>query len=125
MKKKKLLFWGYFWRYGIILLTIIVPSLIGIILKNIKVAEKYAESSFFFFMGIGFLAMGIDYILAVILKMPHILLVNQSAYHIKMNPDDLDWEDISRKEFIMIGIIFVVLGILFEVVTISKLMAVL
>lgn len=125
MKKKKLLFWGYFWRYGIILLTIILPLVIGIILKNIKVAEKYAESSFFFLMGIGLLAMGIDYILAIILKMPHILLVCQSAYHGKMNPDNLDWENIDKNEFIMIGIMLVVLGILFEVITINKLMAVL
>ena len=55
--------------------------------------------------------MGLDYILACIFEWDHILLVNQSSYHNKMNPNDLDFNDLNKKEFISIGILFFILGV--------------
>ena len=55
--------------------------------------------------------MGLDYILACIFEWDHILLVNQSSYHNKMNPNDLDFNDLNKKEFICIGIFFFILGV--------------
>ena len=55
--------------------------------------------------------MGLDYVLACIFEWDHMLLVNQSSYHNKMNPNDLDFNDLNKKEFIGIGIFFFILGV--------------
>ena len=55
--------------------------------------------------------MGLDFILACIFEWNHILLVNQSSNHNKMNPNDLDFNDLNKKEFIVIGILFFILGV--------------
>ena len=120
MKKRRLLFWGRFWRYGIIILTVALSLITPIIIKNIPSVEQYAKASQLFVMGLGLLAMGIDAIVAIIFKMPHILLVNQSAYHMKMNPNDLNWNDLNQGEWIFIGIFLSALGILSIIVSIFE-----
>ena len=60
--------------------------------------------------------MGLDYILACIFEWNHILLVNQSSNHNKINPNDLDFNDLNKKEFIVIGILFFILGVAILVV---------
>lgn len=110
MKKRSLLFWGYFWRYGSIFLTIALSFLVGLILLNIESTKKYATLVFCLVFGGGFIATGLDYILAIVFKKPHILLMNQSASHQRMNPDDISWEDISKKDWIGVGSIFIALG---------------
>ena len=60
--------------------------------------------------------MGLDFILACIFEWDHILLVNQSSNHNKMNPNDLDFNDLNKKEFISIGILFFILGVAILVV---------
>ena len=55
--------------------------------------------------------MGLDCIFECIFEWDHILLVNQSSHHNKMNPNDLDFNDLNKKEFIGIGIFFFILGV--------------
>ena len=62
-------------------------------------------------MGSGCLAMGIDYIVAVVCKLPHIVLVDQSASHQKMNPDDIVWDGFNKKEWIAVGLLFGIIGL--------------
>lgn len=120
-KARRLLFWGYFWRYGIIALTILLPAISFMILSYIGVLKEYAYIVLFSFT-IPFIIMGADYILAAIFKWPHILLVNQSANHRKMNPYDLNWYDFSVKEFIVIGVILLVAGIGLSIIFLYKLL---
>ena len=119
-KNNRLIFWGYFWRYGIIALAFLLPTILSIIMSNIESLNKYAKYVIAPSIGLPLCAMGIDYILACIFKFPHILLVNQSASHQKMDPDDLDWNSISIKEFIGIGAICLILGIFFMIITIMQ-----
>ena len=56
--------------------------------------------------------MGLDYILACAFKWKHILLVEQSVSHAKMDPDRASWSDFESKDIIIAGIVFVVFGVL-------------
>ena len=54
--------------------------------------------------------MGIDYILSCIFKWDHMILVDQSWYHQKMNTYNLTW-NVNIKEFILVGCVFLFFGI--------------
>ena len=114
MKKKfnerRLLITAYFWRFGIIGLVFLLPLIFGLVFYNIESLNPYTIFAIFISMGVPCVAMGIDYILGCILEFDHIILVNQSCYHHKMNPYNLSW-NVSKKEFIFVGAIFSILGI--------------
>ena len=73
---------------------------------------KYA---ILFSIGIPMCAMGIDYILGCIFEFDHMILVSDSCSHKKMDPYDLVW-NVSKKEFISVGAIFICFGIAMFVV---------
>ena len=54
--------------------------------------------------------MGTDYIFGCILEFDHMILIDQDCSHQKMNPFNLTW-NVSKKEFIGVGLIFLILGI--------------
>ena len=109
-KNKRLLFLGFFFRYGICIVAIGVPFIFVIIGDILNKKDLFYTIGFTFFP-LSFIVMGLDYILACIFEWNHILLVNQSSYHNKMNPNDLDFNDLNKKEFIGIGIFFFILGV--------------
>lgn len=109
-KNKRLLFLGFFFRYGICIVAIGVPFIFVIIGDILNKKDLFYTIGFTFFP-LSFIVMGLDYILACIFEWDHILLVNQSSYHNKMNPNDLDFNDLNKKEFIGIGIFFFILGV--------------
>lgn len=109
-KNKRLLFLGFFFRYGICIIAIGVPFIFMIIGDILDKKDLFYTIGFTFFP-LSFIVMGLDYILACIFEWDHILLVNQSSHHNKMNPNDLDFNDLNKKEFIFIGIFFFILGV--------------
>ena len=109
-KNKRLLFLGFFFRYGICIIAILVPFIFIIIGDILNKKDLFYTIGFTFFP-LSIIVMGLDYILACIFEWDHILLVNQSSYHNKMNPNDLDFNDLNKKEFISIGILFFILGV--------------
>lgn len=109
-KNKKLLFLGFFFRYGICIVAIEVPFIFVIIGDILNKKDLFYTIGFTFFP-LSLIVMGLDYVLACIFEWDHILLVNQSSYHNKMNPNDLDFNDLNKKEFIGIGIFFFILGV--------------
>lgn len=109
-KNKRLLFLGFFFRYGLCIIAILVPFLFIIIGDLLNKKDLFYTIGFTFFP-LSFIVMGLDFILACIFEWDHILLVNQSSYHNKMNPNDLDFNDLNKKEFISIGILFFILGV--------------
>jgi tellurite resistance protein TehA-like permease len=109
-KNKRLLFLGFFFRYGLCITAIGVPFIFIIIGDILNKKDLFYTIGFIFFP-LSIIVMGLDYILACIFEWDHILLVNQSSYHNKMNPNDLDFNDLNKKEFISIGILFFILGV--------------
>ena len=109
---KRLLILGYFWRYGIIALIFVLPAISYLIFSNINSLQLYTPYALFISIGLPMCAMGIDYILGCIFEFDHIILVNTSASHGKMDPYNLTW-NVSKKEFIFIGSFFLLLGIAF------------
>ena len=109
-KNKRLLFLGFFFRYGLCIIAILVPFIFIIIGDIVNKKDLFYTIGFIFFP-LSFIVMGLDFILACIFEWNHILLVNQSSYHNKMNPNDLDFNDLNKKEFIGIGIFFFILGV--------------
>lgn len=117
MKKfnsKKLLAVAYFWRYGIVGVVFILPVIVGLIFFNNEFLHSYTPHAILISIGLPLCAMGIDDILGCIFEFDHIILVNQSSSHLKMDPYNLIW-NVSKKEFIATGIIFLFLGLLFIV----------
>ena len=110
MKNKRLLFLGFFFRYGLCIIAILVPFIFIIIGDILNKKDLFYTIGFIFFP-LSFIVMGLDFILACIFEWNHILLVNQSSNHNKMNPNDLDFNDLNKKEFISIGILFFILGV--------------
>lgn len=109
-KNKRLLFLGFFFRYGLCIIAILVPFIFIIIGDIVNKKDLFYTIGFIFFP-LSIIVMGLDYILACIFEWDHILLVNQSSYHNKMNPNDIDFNDLNKKEFIGIGIFFFILGV--------------
>lgn len=109
-KNKRLLFLGFFFRYGLCITAILVPFIFIIIGDILNKKDLFYTIGFIFFP-LSIIVMGLDYILACIFEWNHILLVNQSSNHNKMNPNDLDFNDLNKKEFIGIGIFFFILGV--------------
>lgn len=109
-RNKRLLFLGFFFRYGICIVAIGVPFIFITIGDILNKKDLFYTIGFTFFP-LSFIVMGLDYILACIFEWNHILLVNQSSYHNKMDPNDLDFNDLNKKEFIGIGIFFFILGV--------------
>ena len=109
-KNKRLLFLGFFFRYGLCIIAILVPFIFIIIGDIVNKKDLFYTIGFIFFP-LSFIVMGLDFILACIFEWNHILLVNQSSNHNKMNPNDLDFNDLNKKEFISIGIFFFILGV--------------
>ena len=107
---KKLLAVAYFWLYGIIGVAFILPIIVGLIFFNNEFLHTYTPQAILISIGLPVCAMGIDYILGCIFEFDHIILVRQSCYRQKMDPYNLIW-NVSKKEFITIGIIFLCLGL--------------
>lgn len=112
---KRLLVIAYFWRYGILGVAFVLPIISGLLFFNIELLQPYTTYAIFFSIGIPLCAMGIDYILGCIFEFDHMILVSDSCYHKKMDPYDLVW-NVSKKEFIGVGAIFICFGIAMFVV---------
>ena len=108
--EKRLLITAYFWRFGIIALAFLLPLILGSIFFNIESLKPYTPFAVFISAGIPFVAMGTDYILGCIFEFDHMILIDQDCSHQKMNPYNLTW-NVSKKEFIGVGLIFLILGI--------------
>ncbi len=107
MNANSIRFWSFFWRYGIVILF---PIEIFIIL----IIPNMNQFWIFGFLGITFIATGLDYIIASILKMPHIYCVSQSFRHqlVTYYPYEMDWKNnFNAKDIIKSGIILNIIGL--------------
>lgn len=110
-ENKRKIFVGMFWRYGAILAGFVMFCIVSILCLNVEEIGQYAKILIPLSFGTPMFIVGMDYILACIFKWPHILLVDQSTKHLKMNPDTASWKTFSYKDIILAGIVFAVLGL--------------
>ncbi len=106
------IFLGFFWRYGMIIIAFLMMFITIVLCKNIKGLYDYRKYIVFPSFGLPLFIMGVDYVLACVFKWKHILLVEQSTNHLKMDPDRASWDNFSSKDFIIVGIVFIVFGVL-------------
>ena len=113
MKKfnpRRLLALAYFWHYGMIGIAFVLPIILGAIFYYNEVLHSYTPMVFLISMGLPCCAIGLDCILGCIFEFDHLILIDQSSSHQKMNPYDLTW-NVSKKEFVFIGCIFLFFGL--------------
>ena len=111
-QRRKEIFTGFFWRYGILIVAFLNFCISSIICLNIDGLKDYGPYIIFPSFGLPLFIMGLDYILACAFKWKHILLVEQSVNHVKMDPDRASWSNFESKDIIIVGAIFVVFGLL-------------
>lgn len=111
-QRRKEIFTGFFWRYGILIIAFLNFCISSILCLNIDVMKDYGPYIIFPSFGLPLFIMGLDYVLACVFKWKHILLVEQSVSHAKMDPDRASWTDFECKDIIVAGIIFMILGLL-------------
>lgn len=70
--------------------------------------------------GIGFLAFAAYNLIGYLCRWKHIFCLFQSFDHQKMTPDDIDWDQVSKKDAYLVPGIFAAVGILLLVFTALK-----
>ena len=111
-RDKKILFWAYFWRYGIIALAILPFLIVGGIGA---ITDNYNYTLFLVAllnMPSVLIVTGIYYIIGTKLEFTHLYCVNQSMSHQKMDPYRAEWTDADKKDMKKVGITLLIVGIL-------------
>ncbi len=111
-RDKKILFWAYFWRYGIIALAIlpfIIIGGIGAITDNFNYTLVMIA---LFNMPSVLILTGIYYIIGTKLEFTHLCCVSQSMNHQKMDPYRVEWTEHDKKEMKNSGIVMMIVGTL-------------
>lgn len=75
---------GYFWRYGVMILGLVISVLLGVFV------EKHI---IFFGIAATIAITGLDYIIASALNMPHVFVVCASIHH-----KTSEWQNMYEKE---------------------------
>ena len=110
-KALRIIVLGYLFRWAVLGLMII-PIIVGIICKtlNIEVGTRPVTSLSFF---IAMFLYGLYWIIGTLCGFKHILIAMQLAYHApyrNLRPND-SWDSSERRESILCGAIFAVLGL--------------
>lgn len=109
---RTILFWAYFWRYGIIALAILPLLIVGGIST---ITDNYNYTLFLislFSMPSVLIVTGIYYIIGTKLEFTHLCCVYQSMSHKKMDPYRAEWTDKDKKDLKNVGITLLIVGIL-------------
>ncbi len=111
-KELRIIILGYLFRWAI-LGMIIMPLIVGIICKtlNIEVGSQKFVTSLSFFIAI--FLYGLYWIIGTLCGFKHILIAMQLAYHApfqNLRPND-PWTPSERRESILCGALFAVLGL--------------
>ena len=80
------------------------------IFYNNEFLNAYTPQAVLISIGLPTCAMGLDDILGCIFEFDHLILVNQSCHREEMDPYNLIW-NVSKKEFIFMGCLFLCLGL--------------
>ncbi len=109
---RTILFWAYFWRYGIIALAILpflIVGGIGAITDNYNYTLLLIA---LFNMPSVLIVTGIYYIIGTKMEFTHLCCVYQSMSHKKMDPYRAEWTDKDKKDLKNVGIALLIVGVL-------------
>lgn len=102
MKKRNglIIFLAYFHRYGLFAV---------LLLMSLLMHNKHTLCAIFAY---GLLIYSLWSFIGYLLRWKHIYCSYQNAYHTKMTPDTIRWQDIDKRDVYGVPLIFFVLGIL-------------
>lgn len=108
MIENRIKFWTFFWDLGIIILIPIIMLIIALIpgINNTMIPVV---------PGVVFVAMGLNCIISTILKLPHIYCISQKQRRqvVTYYPYHMDWKNnFNKKDMILSGIIFLIIGLI-------------
>ena len=109
LNTKSAVVFGYFWRYGALALGFVAAILLAVFTRN----ERYV-----LFVLAGTMAIvGLEYIIATALEMPHIFVVYADAHHVPSSWQDIYRNEtaVAKKEMYKLGGVLLGLGILLAV----------
>ncbi|MBQ7374551.1 MAG: hypothetical protein IJW61_01070 [Clostridia bacterium] len=125
-REQRIILLGYLWRWGCILIVLLIPAITIGICQLFDVTVKIKGFAALLF-GISMLLVGVYDIVGTALEFKHILVSLQLMYRRpfpNVNPRR-GWTKSEKKEYITIGIIFAVLGLLMIIVFVLQQLGVL
>ncbi|MBQ8772265.1 MAG: hypothetical protein IJZ28_03585 [Clostridia bacterium] len=121
-KERRAITFGYLWRWGSILIMLLIPAIVFGICNLVNTEPKTQRLVSFLSAGIAMFCVGVYDIIGTVLEFKHVLVSLQLAYRIpfqNINPRR-DWTKSEKEEYIGVGIIFIIFGLAF--ITIFALM---
>ena len=114
-KERRVITFGYLWRWGSIVIILLIPAIVFGICNLLSIEREIQALVAFLSMGITMFCVGAYDIIGTVLEFKHILVSLQLASHLpfqNINPRR-GWTKSEKREYIGVGIIFVVLGLAF------------
>ena len=114
-KERRAITFGYLWRWGSIVIILLIPSIAFGICNLVNTEPEIQGFVTFLSAGIAMFCVGTYDIIGTVLEFKHILVSSQLATKIpfqNINPRR-GWTKSEKREYIGVGIIFIILGLAF------------
>ena len=114
-KERRVITMGYLWHWGSIVIILLIPAIAFGICNLVNTEPKIQGFVTFLSAGIAMFCVGTYYIIGTVLEFKHILVSSQLATKIpfqNINPRR-GWTKSEKREYIGVGIIFIILGLAF------------
>ena len=114
-KERQVITLGYLWRWGSIVIILLIPAIVFGICNLVNTKPEIQGLVTFLSAGITMFCVGVYDIIGTVLEFKHVLVSLQLASHIpfqNINPRR-DWTKSEKREYIGVGIIFIILGLAF------------
>ena len=114
-KERRVITMGYLWRWGSIVIILLIPAIAFGICNLVNTEPEIQGFVTFLSAGIAMFCVGTYDIIGTVLEFKHILVSLQLATKIpfqNINPRR-GWTKSEKREYIGVGIIFIILGLAF------------
>ena len=114
-KERRVITMGYLWRWGSIVIILLIPAIAFGICNLVNTEPEIQGFVTFLSAGIAMFCVGTYDIIGTVLEFKHILVSSQLATKIpfqNINPRR-GWTKSEKREYIGVGIIFIILGLAF------------
>ena len=112
-KERRAITFGYLWRWGSSVIILLIPAIVFGICNLVNTEPKIQSFAALLSMSITMLCIGIYDIIGTVLEFKHVLISLQLASRNPfkdVNPRR-EWTKSEKREYIGIGIIFVIVGL--------------
>lgn len=110
-KERRTIILGYLWRWGSIGMMLLVPAITLVICNSLRVSAEFRSLAGALAFGISMFCVGTYDIIGTLLEFKHVLVSLQLASHVPHVNPRRAWTSKDKREYIGVGIIFVVLGL--------------